>query len=387
MAVDAILGITDLVEYMHRTVTTFGGLFAGEKRHRTTGVTGFVYSNIRAITTLLGGGLDAALARAAAQAEEAGEEPTRSREIMVAVLNGVLGDHLVASNNPLAIPMQLRQNGEVVSADDPGLHEAVRQAGGRVLLMLHGSSCDDLQWKWKGHDHGEALAAELGYVPLYLRYNSGRHISENGAELADLLEAFVAEFPELEELTFLAHSMGGLVARSACHYAEQAGHRWRERLRKLVCLATPHHGALLERSGNWVDNILQISPYSAPFARLGKIRSAGVTDLRYGNVVHEDWRGHERFERSSDRRHPVPLPDGVDCYALAATTGEAAGHITDHVVGDGLVQLDSALGRHEDPEFDLAFPDSHQLVVRGTSHLDVLCEPRVYEAIKGWLAE
>jgi pimeloyl-ACP methyl ester carboxylesterase len=381
LAVDAIVGVVDLVESMHRTVSTFGGLFAGGQLERTTGFTGFVYSNIRAVAALVGSGLDAALA---ARVDEV--ESPEGREAVVAALNGVFGDFLVTTNNPLAITMQLRQDGEPASADDPALHEAIRASGGRVLLMVHGSSSNDLQWYRKGHNHGAALADELDYVPIYVLYNSGRHISENGVDLADLLESFVAELPELQELSILAHSMGGLVARSACYYAEEAGYQWRKRLKKLVFLSTPHHGALLERSGNWVDNILQISPYSAPFARLGKIRSAGVTDLRYGNCLHRDWQEYERFAYGPDKRCPLPLPEGVECYTLAATIGEKGGRLTDHVVGDGMVQLDSALGRHEQPEFELAFPESHQLIVRNTGHLDVLCAPEVFEAVKGWLA-
>jgi pimeloyl-ACP methyl ester carboxylesterase len=384
LTVDAIVGVADIVESMHRTITTFGGLFAGAQRDRMRGLTGLVYSNFRTVTTLVGGGLDAALAQLAARMD--GVESSTERDALVAALNGVVGDYLVATDNPLAIPMHLRHGGAPVSADDPELRDAIGQTGGRVVLMIHGSSCTERQFSRNGHNHGEALAEELGYVPIYLRYNSGRHISENGAELADLLDTLVTQLPEVVDLIILAHSMGGLVARSACHYAEQAGYGWRERLNKLVCLATPHHGALLERSGNWVDNLLQISPYSAPLARLGKIRSAGVTDLRYGNVLHRHWQGRERFERSPDNRCPVPLPDGVDCFSVAATIGAEPGHITDHVVGDGLVQLDSALGRHRDRDLDLSLPPSHQLVARSTSHLDILGDPTVYATIRDWIA-
>jgi hypothetical protein len=69
-----------------------------------------------------------------------------------------------------------------------------------------------------------------------------------------------------------------------------------------VFLDTPHHGALLERGGNWVNLCLGLSPYTAPFARLCKLRSAGITDLRYGNVLDEDWQGFDRFEHAGDLR-------------------------------------------------------------------------------------
>lgn len=382
LTVDAVLAVVDIVEAMHRTVSTFGGLLAGGQLERTTGPTGLVYRNIRAVTNFVGAGIDVALEEFVETPDE--QDETSGKEAFLAAVNGVLGDHLVATDNPLAFPMELRQHGRAVSADDPELHEAVRAAGGRVLLMVHGSSSNDLQWERKGHDHGQALAKECGYVPIYLRYNSGRHISENGADLAALLDSFIQKLPELTELSILAHSMGGLVTRSACHYAEEAGYRWRERLENIVFLATPHHGALLERSGNWLHQILQISAYSAPISRLAKIRSAGVTDLRYGNLVHEDWRDCERFDLSSDCRQPVPLPEGVACYAVAATTAATSNYMTDHVVGDGLVQLDSALGRHDDAKYDLGLDEEHQYVARRCSHLDVLCKPEIYEALEKW---
>lgn len=384
LTVDAVMGVVDLVEAMHRTITTFGGLLAGGQRERTTGFTGLVYSNIRAVTTLAGVGLDAALGVLESRLDA--EPPTEGREALLAALNGVIGDYLADSDNPLAIPMQLRRNAVAVCAGEPQLRDAIGQAHGRVLLMIHGSSSNDLQWNRKGHDHGARLADELGYFPLYLRYNSGRHISQNGADLADLLERFVTETPELTELTILAHSMGGLVARSAIHYAEMHGYDWPKRLSKLVFLATPHHGALLERAGNWVDQILQINPYTAPIARLGKIRSAGVTDLRYGNCLHQDWAGRERFELAPDQRCPVPLPEGVECYAVAATVNASANELADQIVGDGLVSLDSAFGRHKDPQLNLQFPESHRFISRNTSHLDVLCDGQVYETLRNWLS-
>jgi len=131
---------------------------------------------------------------------------------------------------------------------------------------------------------------------------------------------------------------------------------------------------------------LEISPYSAPFARLGKIRSSGVTDLRYGNVVDEDWKGLDQFKMSKDPRTPVPLPAGVLCYAIAGTTCKEAGKLGDDLIGDGLVTVNSALGRHKNPRFRLLFPEAHQWVGREANHLDLLNHEDVYETLKKWLA-
>jgi hypothetical protein len=190
----------------------------------------------------------------------------------------------------------------------------------------------------------------------------------------------------VESLSILAHSMGGLVARSACHYAQAGAMRWPARLQGLIFVATPHHGAPLERGGNWVDVTLGVSPYTAPLARLGKIRSAGITDLRYGNLVDEDWEGRDPFRGGGDRRRVVPLPEGVPCYGIAGTTGRDAGRLGSRLLGDGLVPLASALGRHRDPRRDLGLPEARQWVGSGFGHLELLRRPEVWERIRSWLS-
>jgi pimeloyl-ACP methyl ester carboxylesterase len=344
-----------------------------------------VYRSIRGVIGLVGLGLDTLLARLEPLLGEQSRWP--GREALLAALNGVLGDYLAASNNPLAIPMRLRRGGVALPSESESLAAAIPHAGGRLLVMLHGLCMSDLQWKRKGHDHGAALASDLGYTPVYLHYNSGLHISTNGRAFAESLEALVKLWPvPLTELVMIGHSMGGLVARSACHYGALARHEWLRHLAKLVFLGTPHHGAPLERGGNWVDTLLGTSKYTAPLARLGKIRSAGITDLRFGDLVDEDWNTRDRFKRTGDLRAAVPLPQGVACYAIAATTGRTAGDLSDRLVGDGIVPLASALGHHANPRLALTFDGSRQWVAYGINHLDLLDRPQVYEQIKQWLA-
>ena len=123
----------------------------------------------------------------------------------------------------------------------------------------------------------------------------------------------------VEELVIVGHSMGGLLARSACHYGQLAGQAWPKHLRQMVFLGTPHHGAPLERGGNWVNVVLELSPYTAALARLAKIRSAGITDLRHGDILDEDWQHGDRFARAKTRKGAVPLPQGVQCFAVGVT--------------------------------------------------------------------
>jgi hypothetical protein len=303
----------------------------------------------------------------------------------VAALNGVLGGYLAESGNPLAIEMRLRSGGRPLELDAEALRTAFPHATRKLLVLVHGSCMSDRHWNRQGHDHGAALARDLGFTPIYLHYNTGLHVSVNGRAFAGLLEQLVAAWPtRIDGLVLLAHSLGGLVARSACHLGEAEGHAWRRRLRALVCLGTPHHGAPLERGGHWIDLLLGVSRYSEPLGRLGKIRSAGVTDMRYGNVLDEHWEGRDRFAHRRDDRSPLALPRGVRCYAIAATTAalDAAGRRRT----DGLVPMDSALGVHARHELTLGFPQAHRWIAHGTTHLDLLNRPEVYAKLRSWLS-
>ena len=343
----------------------------------TRGLTGLVYRGIQGSMRLVGDGLDGLLAPFDTALETG--TPSPRRDALVAALNGVLGDHLLRSGNPLAITMQLRQRGQPLDAAALG-----STAPRRVLLLVHGLCMSDLGWQRNGHDHGDRLARELGMAPVYAYYNSGRHISDNGRDLSDVLEQLVADWPvPLDELVILGHSMGGLVARSALAQADDAGHHWPQKLRKLVFLGTPHHGAPLERAGNWLHRVMDLSPYVAPFTRLSRLRSEGITALRHGNLLAADWQGGSRFHHG-DRRTPVPLPAGVPCYAIASTAGAPGS--PGSLLGDGLVPVDSALGHHKRRAFDLGLPDNHQWVGHGIHHLDLLCDPAVYRRLLSWLS-
>jgi hypothetical protein len=386
LAADATAGLTDLVEAMHERIARVPGLGAAPDG-RVGGIGGLVYKSVRGVTRVVGGSIDALLGLLAPALADAAESHSPEREAIVAALNGVLGDYLAASANPLATAMAWRRGGRVLVPEPAALAAGLPDAGPRLLVLVHGLCMNDLQWLRKGHDHGAALACDLGFTPLYLHYNSGLHVSINGHALAHRLEQLVAAWPQpLQRLAIVGHSMGGLLARSAFHHATQAGLRWPAQLGDLVFLGTPHHGAPLERAGHWVDVILGAAPYAAPFARLGKLRSAGITDLRHGNLLDEDWVGRDRFARGPDRRQPVPLPDGVRCFAAAASLVPAGGKLPDRVLGDGLVPVDSALGRHPDPARTLAFAEDRQWVGAGLGHLDLLSRPEVYAQLRRWLA-
>jgi pimeloyl-ACP methyl ester carboxylesterase len=340
LAIEATKGVTDLVQAMHGAV---GGAPARV-------LSAPVYATIRGITSIVGSTLDLALSQITPLVGAGAVGP--EREAVLAALNGVLGDYLAETGNPLAIAMRLHRT-ETETAPKP-----------KVLVLVHGSSMNRNAWQ---------VARDLGYTPVHLDYNSGLHVSTNGRAFDALLEKLVAEWPvPVETIAIVAHSMGGLVTRSACHYAEVANHAWRQKLSAIVFLGTPHHGAPLERGGNWLETLLGITRYSAPFRRLAQIRSAGVTDLRFGNVVDEDWQGRDRFERGTDTRRPVPLPSNVESFAIAAEK-------------DALVPLASAMGEHADSMLALNFDAAHRFIAKGAGHIEMLRQPEVWDQIERWL--
>ncbi len=401
LATQATRGVTSMTEGVHHAVLGTMGLQGGKQQPQTGGMTGFVYRTVHGVTELVGRGLQAAFTKLEPLLANLVDAPpdTPEREAVLAALNGVLGDRLEQNHNPLATPMTLRYQGHALN---PLVPLAMQGATGKVLLLIHGLCMNDLQWtptptkqSAQPTDGGKSvvdiaarLAAEQGYTPIYLRYNTGRHTSQNGRELAAMLEQALDHWPvPVEDLTVVVHSMGGLVIRSAVQIAQQDALKWPAQLKNIVFLGTPHHGAPLERAGNWLDVLLEVTPFSKPFAKLGQLRSSGITDLRFGHVQDSDWVGHDRFKRKPDSRLPLPLPAGVACYTVAATTAAKRSPLAERIIGDGLVPLPSALGQHTDPQHQLAFAKAHQTIVYRTNHMEMIHSPEVAQQVVQWLQQ
>ncbi len=406
LATSATLGVTSMVEGVHQSVWGTLGASGGAVAGQTGGLTGLIYKTVRGVTHLVGKGADLALTQLQSLFEAADQAApeTPQREAVLAALNGVLGDQLDASQSSLATPMTFRWAGRAlnfrlprpfaVQTDQTGLVPPVTD---KVLLLIHGLCMNDLQWNISTqskttteppltHNHGQWLADELGYTPIYLRYNTGLHTSQNGRLLCGQLEELMKHWPiPIEELSVVVHSMGGLVIRSAMNCAIDPTLTWPKHLKNIAFLGTPHHGAPLERAGNWIDVILGSTPFSRPFAKLGQLRSAGITDLRYGHVADEDWVGHDRFRSKPDSRIALPLPAHINCFTVAATLAGQRSPLADRLIGDGLVPLASALGQHDEAARTLAFAKTSQQIVHRTSHMALLSSPAVAQQLVTWL--
>jgi hypothetical protein len=387
LTTDAVAALVSLVEAIRARIVSLPhlpGSAAPPDDEHTGAVNGLVYETVRGVAHVVGGSAEALLGwlGPALTAPEPRQPPRAEREAVVAALNGLIGDHLAATNNPLAIPMTFRQAGRELVPERFALRARLESASPRLLVLLHDLCLNDLQWQHAGHDHGAALARESGYTPVYVHYNSGLSVSTNGRILAALMERLYDAWPvPIERLVMLGHGMGGLVVRSAIHHGTliQRGHlRWPARVNDLVTLGTPHQGAPLEGAGHGIGLLLGASPYAAPLARLGKLRSAGIRDLRLGNVVSG--------RVSDDGLHAQPqvsLPETSRCYAVAASLDASTDHLKATPLGDGLVPVASALGRHAVRDRRLAFAD--EAVVHETGHLDLLSSTEVFGLLRRWL--
>jgi hypothetical protein len=177
--------------------------------------------------------------------------------------------------------------------------------------------------------------------------------------------------------------MGGLVVRSACYFADQKQDLWRSKVGAIVFLGTPHFGAPLERFGHELYKQMNTNRYSSVLANLLKIRSAGVTDLRYGSILYRGGRIKNRFGEIFTRSTQVPLPKGVECYAVGGTLNHSKSLVP---MGDGIVPLKSALGEAPRPNMTLSFAHDRKLIVTSTNHMGLLASPIVYSKLLHWYA-
>jgi pimeloyl-ACP methyl ester carboxylesterase len=385
LIIDATLNVTTIAEDLNRQIVHPPYLPSSTIQHVISGISSIIYSSVRGTTKLVGRGITKGLSQLAPERSIGGS--FEQKETILSILNGVIGDYLNKEKNPLAIPMQFKYQGKTLPLQSKAIKEVYSKPSGKILLMVHGLCMDDIQWNRSGHNHGELLAKEFNSSPIYLRYNSGLHISENGLAFNSLLETLVQNWPvPIEEITILAHSMGGLVTRSAYNYGSLAQKTWTKHLKKIIFLGTPHLGAPLERVGNHVDYLLEAIPYTRPFARLGKMRSAGITDLRFGILVEEDWKNLDRFKNELEEATILPLPKEVTCYAIAASIQGSTTNIPLEQLGDGLVPIKSALGQHTNTTKSLQFKPSNTFIIRQINHLELLSNLEVHQKLKQYLS-
>jgi pimeloyl-ACP methyl ester carboxylesterase len=392
LAGDAVGGGASRIYEMHDGIAgrVFGliGPLAAPVRSIHDGIARGGYEFVsRALAAGVRVGADGLSVMQPADSPSIGETP--AGRAALGALNGAFGDLLVERGNGLAVGMTLRAGARDIPVSREALARAYPDATPRLAVLLHGLCETDETWRIGAERHvpyGERLRQELSYTPLYVRYNSGRHISENGRELARLLDDMVAAWPVgVSEITLIGHSMGALVARSACHYGAEED--WVSRVRHVFMLGAPHRGAPLERITNSASAALDRLPETRIFAKALNLRSVGVKDLCYGYLTDEDWADDGDSERA--RQPPGPGSEiaflaGANHYFVSATVTREPDAPAGRVFGDLLVLRASAWahgGRGE----RMRFPIDNYRDFGGLNHFDLLNHPAVYGQIRRWL--
>jgi pimeloyl-ACP methyl ester carboxylesterase len=353
LAGEAVGGMATRIEEMHTGIAqrAFDGVGA------MAGPVRFVHERIarRAYATARGA-LGGAVRSGAllASSRQPGDAPslqqTAAGRMLIGALNGAFGDRL---SDPLACEMCVAR--------------PIREPTDRLAIFLHGLCETEDAW-WLGarrhRPYGERLHSELGWTPVYVRYNSGHHVSESGHQLAALIDQLVRDWPvEVSEIALIGHSMGGLVARYGCHHG--AGQAWVRLVRHVFMLGTPHRGAPLEKAANAASAGLARLPETRALASALNLRSVGIRDLCLDCEIP--------FLRSAHH------------YFLSATISSEAQAPMGRLVGDLLV-LPSSAWDHGGRGQRLAFPLDHYRHVGRASHFDLLNHPAIYDQIRRWLA-
>lgn len=336
----------------------------------TTAVTGAVRTGI------VHGG---AVAASIASQFDAPGEPSAAGVRARGIVNGTLSEQLLGVAPALSIDMSLRRDGRRLDLSPEGLMAAHPDASGRIVVFVHGLAASELDWtsRWveagwepppQVVDDGYAgmvdIAADSGATPLVVRYASGGSIGRSGADLADLLDAVVTHWPvPVTDVTVVAHSMGGLVVRAACHTAGVTGDAWLKPLSTIMYLGSPHLGAWLEKTANVVSWALRHDTRSAPIGALLEHRSRGIKDLGFGTLVdHDPTDGPpdgledagvdvapEHLDEIlglllGDPMTDEPWLEDVTHHLVVGRLAHDDGHLVNRMLGDGMVRASSATG-------------------------------------------
>lgn len=342
-----------------------------------------VYASIRSLSALIGGGARLAIERLPPEWLPDDTPPARSSALAISALNGAFGDALAERDHPLTLGMAFAHQGRAVALTEAAFAAAYPDARDTVVVFLHGLCCNEAVWDFyreghQGRTYAERLQADLGATPLFLRYNSGLAIADNGAALAQHLDALLELYPRrIKRLILIGHSLGGLVARSAIAEGMATSAPWLGRLSHLICLGSPHLGSPLERGGWHLTRTLERLPFTQTFARWGRARSIAIKNLRHGHVRPEDSEGLDPDTDFGAPPRACPRPAHVKFGFVGCVLGALEDDGLSRRFGDGLVPLDSSRAKN--------LIDADWAAYTGRHHVRLVNDPAVYAQLQRWL--
>ena len=311
-----------------------------------------------------------------------------------AVLNGVVGDYLAKQNNPLAIEMGFYHQGSpLLSFDALSKSNSNSDVGltNKVVVLLHGLTNLETIWDIETEEtvkskseaapvanYGLHLQKDFGYTPLFLRYNTGLSIEENGRLFTQLMNKLESAYPKpIDEIVFVGFSMGGLLMRYAQQEASEAETPWLDKLSHCFYLGTPHEGSYFEKFGHLASSIVRSIPkdYISHWADWIDVRSEGIQDLKHGLAHLRD------ADTEADESGPCGsfYKGALHCF-ISGSLSEEQDSLLNKVFGDALVTHKSA-----NPE---SAPENSKFShFEGIPHMPLAHTERVYQQMKQWIDE
>lgn len=279
-------------------------------------------------------------------------------------INGVFGDHLAATRNPMEVKMNLYAGGRAVNTEQEALMQQFPDARKHLVVFVHGLCCNEDSWSLYMDEalphtrpYGERLQEDFEVTSLYLRYNTGRNIESNARQFKRLLNKLVRNWPvPVQGLTLVGHSMGGLVSRAVVELIDNDDLILRQAIRDVVCLGSPHDGAPLARLAAAGEQLFNRFDLSRPIGRVLGVRSRGIRDLK-------------------DGLGPLKTHTGKDVmfHLIGSTVAADTNSWLSNTVGDGLVTMNSALADETGRAQRLAMTQKH--------HMLLLNDAEVYEEL------
>ena len=316
------------------------------------------------------------------------EKGDEHKHYLIPALNGIIGDKLEEEKNNLAIQMSFRKDNADVSPDALNLSDSLQKTNGDLVIFVHGLMADEVLWKEPSRGkkgYGVLLEEEKNQTVLYLRYNTGRHISQNGRSLSNLMQNVNEIYGDsIKRITIIAHSMGGLVSRSSCYYAEIQGQNWISKIKKIYLIGVPNDGAFLEKMGHLTTIILKKiwNFQTRLIAKIADERSNGIKDLRWGFMVDEDWQSSNANDLLNVKRKSIPPLKGVKYFIIVGTLLENETHVVSQYFGDGLVGKKSASGEIFSTPDNMYHDFLDFQIFSKINHISLLTSTDVYKYIE-----
>ncbi|TGL61298.1 hypothetical protein EHQ58_05850 [Leptospira ognonensis] len=295
------------------------------------------------------------------------------------VISSILGSSHNQSFKLTKIDMSFRTLGADVSAKEVA-SEYHASGKTKMILFVPGLFTDETVWieKWvpykKRKIRSLGISTELqkkDYFPIYIRYNHGLPIHENGRKLMHLLDIFFNECPDARP-HLIAYSLGGLVLRSCLYYARVENKEWVKHFQKMVSIATPNRGSYLEKIGFWLGLILERSPNIALkiIGMVGNLRSDAIKDLSFGLVKEEPKTLWSPISQYFEETYHGELDD-MDAYEAYAVIDTIQNPIQ-NFLGDGIVEKQSLRYLSDKVYAKKENPELRTLEVMKATHFSIL---------------